>query len=167
MRRVLRNQDKLRSKKLADALLADKSRNFCQEVKQFKAGKQNCSHTVDGITDDENLVKLWSSKFKSVLSSPDPVRALQLANTLYVSSKDLESLVISEDVVLAAVGKLKCGKSEGGSLSSDHLMFAPSEFLLLFSQLCYVTVTCLLCLEMQLSSQSQRVETTFYLLLST
>lgn len=37
VRRVLRNQDKLRSKKLADALLQDKSRNFWQEVKRFKS----------------------------------------------------------------------------------------------------------------------------------
>ena len=77
MRRVLRNQDKLRSKKLADALLHNKSRNFWQEVKWFKAGNQSCSHIVDGISDDENLVELWSSKFKSVLSSPDPAHSWQ------------------------------------------------------------------------------------------
>ena len=82
VRWVLRNQDKLRSKKLADALLQNKSRNFWQEVKRFKAGKQSCSHTVNGISDDENLVELWSYKVKSVLSSPDPDSALQLASTL-------------------------------------------------------------------------------------
>ena len=100
-------------------------------MKWFKAGKQSCSHTVDRISDDENLVELWSSKFKGILSSPDPAHPLQLANTLNsldVSPKDLESLVISEDVVLAAVRKLKWGKSEGGSMSCDHLTFAPSSF---------------------------------------
>ena len=106
VRRVLRNQDKLRHKKLADALLEDKSRNFWQEVKQFKAGKQRCSQMVDGITGDENLVKLWFSKFKDLLSSPSPDRVQQLAdalNSLDLSSRDLDSLVISEDVVLNAV----------------------------------------------------------------
>ena len=58
MRGVFRNQDKVRCKKLADTLLEDKSRNYWQEVKWFKAGKQNRSHTVNGITDDENLVKI-------------------------------------------------------------------------------------------------------------
>ena len=72
VRRVLRNQDKLRHKKLADALLEDKSRNFWQEVKQ--ARKQRCSQMVDRITDDENLVKLCFSKFKDLLSSPSPDR---------------------------------------------------------------------------------------------
>ena len=38
------------------------------------------------------------------------------------------SLVISEDVVLAAVRKLKRGKSERGSMLSDNLIFAPSSF---------------------------------------
>ena len=100
-------------------------------MKWFKAGKQSCSHTVNRISDDENIVELLSSKFKGTLSSPDPAHPLQLANTLNsldVSPKDLESLVISEDVVLAAVRKLKRGKSEGGSMSSDHLIFAPPSF---------------------------------------
>ena len=48
--------EKLRCMKLANTLLEDKS--FWQEVKWFKAGKQSCSHTVYGITGDENLVTL-------------------------------------------------------------------------------------------------------------
>ena len=48
--------------------------------------------------------------------------------SLDVSSINLESLVISEDVVLAAVRKLKRGRSEGGTRSSYHLIFAPSFF---------------------------------------
>ena len=100
-------------------------------MKQFKSGKQRCSQMVDGITGDENLVKLWFSKFKDLLSSPSPDRAQQLAdalNSLDLSSRDLDSLVISEDVVLNAVRKLKWGKSEAGLLSSDHLIFAPASF---------------------------------------
>ena len=169
VRRVLRNQDKLRHKKLADALLEDKSRNFWQEVKQFKAGKQRCSQMVDGITGDENLVKLWFSKFKDLLSSPSPDRAQQLAdalNSLDLSSRDLDSLVISEDVVLNAVRKLKWGKSEAGLLSSDHLIFAPASF----ARVLAPVFTALLrhghiplCLGMRLSSQSLRVGTRFHL----
>ena len=86
---------------------------------------------VDEITGDKNLVKLWFSKFKDFLPSPSPDRAQQLAdalNSLDLSSRDLDSLVISEDVVLNVVRKLKQGKSEAGPLSSDHLIFAPAFF---------------------------------------
>ena len=50
------------------------------------------------------------------------------------------------------------------SMGVGHVQPGMCKFLihpLLFSQLCYVTVTCLLCLEMQLSCHSQRVETNF------
>ena len=41
-------------------------------------------------------------------------------NKLHFSVEDLASLSISADSVSAALNKLKHGKSEGGSLSSDH-----------------------------------------------
>ena len=40
----------------------------------------------------------------------------------------MASLSFSADSVSAALNKLKHGKSEGGSLTSDHLIFAPHCF---------------------------------------
>ena len=164
-----------------------------------------------GLLMTRTLLKRWSSKFRSVLSSPNPNCELQLVNTLeccvlsgldfkaaggcfvcyclsnyllwrhrvtvnitwiiYVETLEraptpfFDGLVrcsahgcsfvrlwYSKYVVLTGIGKLKQGKSEEGSLSSDHLILLQlllAEFLLLFSRVCYVTVTCLLCLQMQ------------------
>ena len=76
----------------------------------------------------------------------------------------------SKYVVLTGIGKLKQGKSEEGSLSSDclillHLLLA--EFLLLFSQVCYVTVTCLLCLQMQVIQSFPKGENKIWRFLQT
>ncbi len=52
-----------------------------------------------------------------------------------VFSEDIEQLSISPEVVSQAIGKLKRGKSDGGSLVSDHVIEAPpsiSQFLAQF-----------------------------------
>ena len=53
---------------------------------------------------------------------------VQALGDLEVSVEDMASLSFSADSVSAALNKLKYGKSEGGSLTSDHLIFAPCCF---------------------------------------
>ena len=131
VRRVMRNQDKLRRAKLADALSHGKSRHFWQEVRSCSGRKQVTPHSVDGVCGNENLVEHWADKFKNLFTSSNPNSSNLLAQALAdleVSVEDMGSLSFSADSVCAALKKLKHGKSEGGSLTSDHLIFAPRCF---------------------------------------
>ena len=50
---------------MADALLADKTRDFWHEVKQCKSGKQNVPPVIDDVHGGEDIAKLWGSKLES------------------------------------------------------------------------------------------------------
>jgi len=131
VRRVMRNQDKLRRAKLADALSHGKSRCFWQEVRKCSGGKQVTPHSVDGVCGNENLVELWAGKFKNLFTSSNPNSSHMLTQALAnleVPVEDLASLSFSAATVSAALNKLKHGKAEGGSMTSDHLIFAPQYF---------------------------------------
>ena len=58
---------------MADALLADKTRDFWHEVKQSKSGKQNVPPVIDSIHGGEDIAKLWGSKFRELFTSPDSI----------------------------------------------------------------------------------------------
>ena len=47
---------------------------------------------------------------------------------LKVDPDDLQSINITLEVVHKALSKLKWGKSDGNTLSSDHLIFTPDSF---------------------------------------
>ena len=75
---VMKNQDRLRHAKLADALCHGKSRHFWQEVRGCSGRKQATPHSVDSVCSNENLVELWAGKFKN-LSNPNASRLLAQA----------------------------------------------------------------------------------------
>ena len=94
-------------------------------------GRKVTPHSVDGVCGNENLVELWDGKFKNLFTSSNPDSSHLLAQALVdleVSVEDLASLSFSADSVFAALNTLKHGKSEGGSLTSYHLNFAPRCF---------------------------------------
>ena len=54
-------------------------------------------------------------------------------SALDITSYDLETLEISPGAVLDSIKKLKRGKSDGGDLLSDHLIFSPCSFVALLA----------------------------------
>ena len=126
----MRNQNKLRRAKLAGAHSHGKSSYFWKEVRSCSGKKHVTTHSVDGVCGNVNLVELWAGKIKNLYISSNP-------NSLHLLAQALVDLEVSvEDVassfsaysVFAVLNKLKHGKSERGSLMSDHLIFAPCCF---------------------------------------
>ena len=120
VRRLERNQDLLRCRKMAEALVGDSSRDFWQEVSQCKASKQMSASYVDGVHDDASIANLWASKFKDLLTSPDP-KANSLSK-LKITRGELEATEVLPDIIQRAIKKLKRGKSDGEAVSFDHLI---------------------------------------------
>ena len=52
-----------------------------------------------------------------------------------ISSEDIANLSFSSEIIKQAVGKLKRGKSDGGSLVSDHVIEAPPSIFPFLAQL--------------------------------
>ena len=132
VRRLIRNQDKLRRKKMADAMVEGGFRDFWQLVNHCKANSKNQASCIDGVSDDAEIADLWASKFKSLLTSPDPDAHRQLAealSSLKISPEELKATMVTPEILLNSLQKLKRGKADGGGLMSDHLIFAPSSFL--------------------------------------
>ena len=96
------------------------------------------------VCGNENLVEIWAGKFKNLFTSSNPNSSHLLAQALAdleVLVKDLASLSFSATTVSAALNKLKHGKAEGRSVTSDRLIFAPQ----CFAQELAPVFTCLHC----------------------
>ena len=104
VRRVIRNQDKLRRAKLADALSHCKSRHSWQEVRGGSGRKQATPHSVDGVCGNENLVELWAGKFKNLFTFSNPNSLHLLAQALVdleVSVEDMTSGTMLELLLIS------------------------------------------------------------------
>ena len=116
---------------MAEAMVSDSSRDFWHEVNRCKIRRQTPAACVDGVHGDDRIAELWVSKFRDLFTSTDPHAPEHLAeklSALDITSYDLEALEISPGAVLDSIKKLKRGKSDGGDLLSDHLIYSPCSF---------------------------------------
>ena len=74
-------KDLLKSRKMAEVLVGDSSRDFWREVSHCKTNKQTSALYIDGVHGDASIANLWASKFKDLLTMPDPGAHSQLDNT--------------------------------------------------------------------------------------
>ena len=115
---------------MADAMVEGASKDFWQQVSCCKSNAKNRASCIDGMSDD--IADSWASKFKDLLTSPNPDAHRKLEEALLslkISSEELEATRVTPEIVMNSFQKLKRGKSDGGGLISDHLIFAPSSFL--------------------------------------
>ena len=128
VRRLKRQADHIKSEKLAGAWCNSRTNDFWNLV------RQNCSNSkfsgcnvIDGLTTDDDISSMFSSKISSLLNSDldQSARNSFLADlTDSISNSDLLTSEISSTVVLNALDQLKKGKSDGSSPFSDAFMFA-------------------------------------------
>jgi hypothetical protein len=125
-----KDQDKLRSEKLASALVSDPSRNFWNEVKKFR-GKSTCiPHNINGTTGDKNIANEFANKFKTIFNSvgcsPQVLSNIQtsVSDILYnTSSSDVNNSLMKPTEMMSIMKDMKSGKSDGNlGLYSDHIL---------------------------------------------
>ncbi len=108
-------------------MLKDPTRQFWTEVHRSTGShKSSCAPVIDGVSGSENISALWCNNFKQLYNSSDGTASANLLEALdsEVLSEDIEQLSISPETIKQAIGKLKRGKSDGGSLVSDHVIEA-------------------------------------------
>ena len=86
--------------------------------------------SIDGHSGAESISRHFSSKLLGILTSQDVNERDSLLSDLSLSlrTSDLQSVIIFKECVNDAFRHLKCGKSDGSLLMSDHLLHAhPKE----------------------------------------
>ena len=109
--RLKRQADRIKSEKLAGAWCNSCNNDFWNLVRQSRGNsKFSGCNIIDGLTTDEDISNMLSSKISSLLNSELDLSARNsfLADlTDSISNPDLQSSEISSTVVLNALDKLK------------------------------------------------------------
>ena len=82
---------------------------------------------IDGVSGDPQIAGLWSTKFKELYncSNPSTINSLQKQLNSIITEDDLEVPIVDTYTVICAIKQLKAGKSDGKSLMSVHVLYAP------------------------------------------
>ena len=79
-----------------------------------KSNAKNRASCIDGMSDGADIADSWASKFKDLLTSPNPDAHRQLEealSSLKISSEELEATRVTPEIVMNSFQKLKRGKS--------------------------------------------------------
>ena len=82
---------------------------------------------IDGVSGDPQIAGLWPTKFKELynICNPRTRNSLQEQLNSIITEDNLEPSIVDTDTVICAIKRLKAGKSDGKSLMSDHVLYAP------------------------------------------
>ena len=125
-----KNQNKLKSEKMASALISNTSRNLWSEVRKFK-GKSTCiPHNINGTTGDKNIANEFANKFKTVFNSvgcsPEAMSNVRKSvdDILYSASRsDIDNSFMDPSEMKSIIKDIKSGKSDGNlGLYSNHIL---------------------------------------------
>ncbi len=104
---------------MAEALLNDPNRNFWSEERRSSGNHKSGSAPAN----------LWCNNFKQLYNTVDGSASTDLLTAFNsgLTSADLDQISVTPQSIQDAIGKLKCGKSDGGPLVSDHIIKAPTS----------------------------------------
>ena len=128
----------LEVKKIANAMLSDRSRDMWSELKKMKGSGSKLSCSIDGKSDSTDIVNVFSDKYRTLYNSvPYGIEQMNhienvISDRLEMSGNDIYS--ISVDDVMNTVSQLKSGKCDGyEGLHSDHVIHDTHRFYVLLS----------------------------------
>jgi hypothetical protein len=138
---VRKNENVMRSERMARSLIENRGRHFWNEVKAMRG--KTCKHpsVVDNIEGNGEIAELFANKFKSVFNSVgyDDTSLSDLydeCNGSLRNISDVSSLLMSTEDVKKCISKLKSGKSDGNAgLFSDNFVFGSEKLMLYLKNL--------------------------------
>jgi hypothetical protein len=121
------NQNHIRKTKLANSFQHKNKEQFWKEINKLKIKNNNATSSIDGISDPNEVVNLFSDKYKSILDDPlcqnktDNLSKKFNENSLNPNKK---SIKISSESMNNAIKSLNPGIGLDG-IHSNHLKYAP------------------------------------------
>ena len=126
VRSVLKDQDDIRMERMATAILDSNHRDLWREVKKIKGRANIIAANIDGCSDENDIVELFSNKYCDLYNSVpfNPTEMCHIVNEIETRLErgDCSYKIESSDV-RTAISHLKLGKSDGEEgLNSDHII---------------------------------------------
>ena len=144
VRSVKRNEMKIRSERMAQAIATSDHRNLWSEVKRVRGKGNKLPKVVDGLNDPVSVSEMFATKFKTlynsvgynqeVLNDIEGTVSNRIENMTYT---DVCDTLFSFTDVNKAVEHLKCNKSDGVSgIYSDHFVHGTPSLFDLITKYC-------------------------------
>ena len=133
MRKVVKNEDRLQSERMANALKSNNHKNLWHEVNKLKGMAKTLPVIVDGVKVDANIADIFAKKYEHLYTSVSSDEGTMSCVTNEIKGKldelsndDVNSSLFAVCDIISAVKLLSCGKSDGQTgLFSDHIVHGP------------------------------------------
>jgi hypothetical protein len=130
VRKVNRNEQSLRSEKMAQCIIENDTRNFWIESRKMRGKNSKPPYSVDNITGDVEISELFADKFKTVFNSVgyDKGHLYRLQNVIHnrvnlLDIHECNSALMDGNELSDIINLIKHGKSDGNiGLFSDHII---------------------------------------------
>ena len=126
-RKLKRNEAKIRSDKLGDALLSEKSKNdFWKETRKIKCSKTPLPTSIEGASGDDDILKLWKKHYTELFNC---LKETSRANKNYDSEIEYsDNMLVNTEDITQAINKLVDNKSCGlDGIYAEHLKNASTR----------------------------------------
>jgi hypothetical protein len=133
VRKLKRDSDNLRKRKMAESIQNNKSRDFWSEVKKVNGTCTPIAVNIGDKTDSYDIAELFANKYNSLYNSvPSDTSVIndikaETRQKLSVNSF-VEMEVKSTDIIKAVKGIKKNKSDDEGKLFSNHIIFASKRF---------------------------------------
>ena len=120
-RKLKRNEGQIRSDKLGDALLAEKSSNdFWKETRKIKCAKTPLPTSIEGASGNEDILRLWKKHYTELFNCiKETSRTNKYCNMKLDNSDDM---LVTSDEISQAINRLDDNKSCGlDGIYAEHL----------------------------------------------
>ena len=140
IRHIDRNASKIKSEKIAEAMLSNNSRDMWSEVKKMKGRNSKLTCSIDDCSDSNDIANIFSSKYMELYNSVpydvDEMKKIESRIMDRIGDCSDDDYSISVRDVIDAVARLKHSKSDGSEgLFSDHFIYGTNRLFVILSLL--------------------------------
>ena len=132
LRFIKRNEDRLRKDSVAKKLLSKNFQEFWNEIKFMNNSKMSLPNTIDGVSGNDNIVKLWKNHYHEIFNCLNSRQDMNL-----LAGKNLtfcDELKIKPGQVSESINSLDNNKSCAfDGLCAEHLKFSSARLLPMLS----------------------------------
>ena len=131
-RRYRRKEKGCRIAKMCEQIANDNSRDFFKEIKKLNP-KPPVAPMINGLRGNTDIANHFANKYKELYNSVPSEREImsQVYNHIEdeITNCDVESTVITVDIIKKALAKMKLNKSDGDKgYMSNHLIWAGDTY---------------------------------------
>ena len=137
VKNVIKNDNKIRNDKMAEAISLNKDCDLWYEVKKMNKSSQYYSNIIDDQVGSENIVNLFYNNNKELFNSVgyDEGNMSNLKHKIasIVKNSTVDDVTFNVQDVKDVVNNLKNGKKEESGIFTDHFINGPDRLFIILS----------------------------------